>query len=164
MKRSMKCTAVLICMMLLSACGSSSTDNSGDTVTYITVEADSDGNLVIDTSIATEYATYVNYKAEDATIQLLLVRDSDGNLHYAFNTCQTCNPSPKAYFVQDGNKFTCQNCGNSFTVDEVGVTKGGCNPANISSVTENEDTLIISAEYLDQYSGNFASWQGPTAL
>ena len=31
----------------------------------------------------------------------------------AFNTCQVCNPSPKAYFVQNGKNFICQNCKNS---------------------------------------------------
>lgn len=165
MKRSCKLiTALALAMLLLSACGGSGTGGSGDTVTYITAEADGNGNLVIDTSSTTEYATYVNYKADDVTIQLLLVRDGDGELHYAFNTCQVCSPSPKAYFVQDGSAFICQNCGNSFDAEEVGEAQGGCNPANIADLTEREDALVIPVQYLEQYSGSFAGWQGPTGL
>lgn len=138
------------------------TEKSGNN-TYMTVKANEEGNLIIDTSQLSEDATFVNYTSEgDTTIQLIAVKASDGSVRTTFNTCQSCNPSPLAYFVQEDDTFICQNCKNVFMRDQVGVQKGGCNPANIEEKTEKENSVIIPAAYLDQYAGNFANWDGPT--
>lgn len=129
---------------------------------FLTLEADEEGNLVIEEEDITETATYINYLSDGSTIQLIAVRTGDGAVRTAFNTCQSCNPAPGAYFIQKGNAFICQNCGNAFTTDQIGVEKGGCNPAPIAQKTETDGKLLIQTAYLDQYSGNFANWGGPT--
>lgn len=53
------------------------------------------------------------------TIGLLEVKDSFFNVKVVINTCQSCDSSPYAYFVQVGNKIQCQNCGNMFAIDKL---------------------------------------------
>ena len=38
-----------------------------------------------------------HYKIDGTTVQVLALRDAVGTVHAAFNTCQSCSPSPKAY-------------------------------------------------------------------
>lgn len=142
--------------------GSEGDAEDAATPQYIDAAADEDGNIRIDMEEITEEASYINYPVEDVTIQLIAVRAKDGTVHTAFNTCQICNPSPLAYFVQEGDSFTCQNCGNRFTTEEVGVRRGGCNPAPIEEKKEQDGEIVIDSGYLEQYQGNFAGWQGPT--
>lgn len=141
---------------------SDAVSESGYAGGFITVEADEDGKLNVPTEGITETATYVNYETDGNIVQLILVKGTDGVIRTVFNTCQVCNPSPNAYFVQNGDTFTCQNCGNKFSTDQLGVLKGGCNPAVVEELEETDDNIIIASAYLEQYSGNFASWQGPT--
>ena len=66
-------------------------------------------------------ATFINYETENGyEIELVAVKDSSNNIDVAFNTCQVCNGSPKAYFVQKNGKLVCQNCGNVFSLNSVG--------------------------------------------
>ena len=99
----------------------------------INLEADVSGNIVIDTTSIGSKASFYTYDAEGTTIRLFAVKASDGTIRMAFNTCQVCNPSPKAYFVQSGKNFICQNCGNSFSTDNIGKERGGCNPIPITT-------------------------------
>ena len=69
-------------------------------------------------------ATYINYDAGGLTVQLLAVQASDGTVRLALNTCQVCRGSPYAYFVQDGDWFIYQNCGNRFATTEIGIASG----------------------------------------
>ena len=68
----------------------------------IDLEADESGNIVIDTTNIGSKASFYNYDADGTTIRLFAVKASDGTIRMACNTCQVCNPSPKAYFVQNG--------------------------------------------------------------
>ena len=68
--------------------------------------------IVIKESDITKEATYINYEYEGVTIGLLAVRDSKGNIKVVINTCQSCEGSPSAYFVQIGDEIQCQNCKN----------------------------------------------------
>lgn len=131
-------------------------------IPYIEAVVNEDGNIVIDTEQITKKASYINYPVGDVTIQLIVVRASDDTIRIAFNTCQSCNPAPMAYFVQEGDSFICQNCGSSFSTAQVGVERGGCNPAPVDAEMTQDGTLVIDSAYLQQYQGNFVSWQGPT--
>ena len=62
--------------------------------------------ITIKKSQLTKDASFINYKAGDITVQLIAVIADDNTYRVSFNTCQSCNPSPKAYFVQQGKK-TC---------------------------------------------------------
>ena len=126
---------------------------------YIT-PAPKNGQIVIKKSQLSKDASYINYKAGDVTVQLIAVIADDNTYRLSFNTCQSCNPSPKAYFAQDGRRLVCQNCGNQFTMNDVGKPSNGCNPAQIP-FTQTDSELIVSTEVLEQVAPAFKRWQGP---
>ena len=123
----------------------------------INLEADESGNIVIDTTNIGSKATFYNYNADGTTIRLFAVKASDGTIRMAFNTCQVCNPSPKAYFVQNGKNFICQNCKNSFATDNIGKEIGGCNPIPITTDEriDGENTITITKQFIESYKENF---------
>ncbi len=158
----------------LSACGSSETSGSSDvskdentesdaekeeTVVYETPAVEN-GEISIDADTLTSNPMYINYDSNGTNIQLIAVKGSDGTPRLSFNTCQVCNPSPRAYFKEQNGRLVCQNCGNVFTTDSVGETSGGCNPMYIDY--ENTDgKLTVSVADLDTYADQFTSWDGP---
>lgn len=186
-KRFFILLGMIMCLLVLSACGEKSdlvveespaseiaaepetdgqteeTQENSSENTYITLEANEDDMVVIDTKEITETATFVNYDVDGAIIQLIVVRDEDDTVRVAFNTCQSCSPAPQAYFVQNGDSFVCQNCGNAFSTSQIGEERGGCNPMPVEELTETDDSIEIPASYLDEYAEAFANWQGPTA-
>lgn len=123
----------------------------------INLEADESGNIVIDTTNIGSKATFYNYNADGTTIRLFAVKASDVTIRMAFNTCQVCNPSPKAYFVQNGKNFICQNCKNSFATDNIGKERGGCNPIPITTDEriDGENTITITKQFIESYKENF---------
>ncbi len=123
----------------------------------INLEADESGNIVIDITNIGSKATFYNYNADGTTIRLFAVKASDGTIRMAFNTCQVCNPSPKAYFVQNGKNFICQNCKNSFATDNIGKERGGCNPIPITTDEriDGENTITITKQFIESYKENF---------
>ncbi|MDD2378136.1 MAG: Fe-S-containing protein [Bacilli bacterium] len=51
----------------------------------------------------------------------------------------------------------CQNCGNRYHIDKLGLERGGCNPIPISG-SEREDSggnIIIPAELLEEMAPRF---------
>ena len=83
--------------------------------------------------------------------------NTKSTIRMAFNTCQVCNPSPKAYFVQNGKNFICQNCKNSFATDNIGKERGGCNPIPITTDEriDGENTITITKQFIESYKENF---------
>ena len=126
------------------------------------VTADSDGNIVLPTDGITTSAVFFNYDADGIIVQLMALCDENGKVHIAFNTCQSCSPSPKAYYTQQGDVLQCANCGFTFASEEVGVVKGGCNPWPIEEAVFENDRILIPASALDEMRDTFVSWQGPT--
>lgn len=118
------------------------------------------GEISIDADTLTSNPMYINYESNGTNIQLIAVKGSDGTPRLSLNTCQVCNPSPKAYFKEQNGRLVCQNCGNVFTVDSVGETTGGCNPMYID-YKNTGGKLTVSAADLDTYADQFASWDGP---
>ena len=53
------------------------------------------------------------------------------------------------------------NCGNSFTMDQVGESSGGCNPWPIleEDKTETDSEIKISYEFLKESSDIFENWK-----
>ena len=123
----------------------------------INLEADESGNIVIDTTNIGSKASFYTYDAEGTTIRLFAVKASDGTIRMAFNTSQVCNPSPKAYFVQSGKNFICQNCGNSFSTDNIGKERGGCNPIPITTDEriDGDNTITLTKQFIEGYKDNF---------
>lgn len=133
-------------------------NNANNSSTSEEIEKDELGNAIINQDEITSKATFFIYTLNENTkIRLFAVKSSDGVIRTAFNTCQVCNPSPKAYFEQEGNNFICQNCGNSFPANRIGIEKGGCNPIPITNdeKTVEGNKIIIKKEFIEQYKDNF---------
>lgn len=121
----------------------------------------SHGDIVIRAADVGTDASYFDYDANGITVQVLAVQASDGTIRLALNTCQVCNGSPYAYFVQDGDWFICQNCGNRFASAEIGIVSGGCRPVPITDdfYTEQDGTITIPASYLETRASLFKNWK-----
>lgn len=119
------------------------------------------GMISIKKSQLSKDAAFVNYKVGEITVQLIAVIADDNTYRLSFNTCQSCNPSPKAYFLQKGRKLVCQNCGNQFTMNDVGAASFGCNPARIP-FTQTDTEIFVSTEILEKAAPAFRLWQGIT--
>lgn len=118
-------------------------------------------DIVIDVSALGEAASFFDYDAGGVTVELFAVKASDGTPRLALNTCQVCNGSPYAFFVQDGDAFICQNCKNRFTSTQVGVVSGGCNPIPITETDYalRDGSIVVSSELLDGFSDRFINWK-----
>ena len=130
-----------------------------ETVVYETPAVEN-GEISINADTLTSNPMYINYDSNGTNIQLIAVKGSDGTPRLSLNTCQVCNPSPRAYFKEQNGRLVCQNCGNVFTVDSVGETTGGCNPMYID-YKNTDGKLTVSVADLDTYADQFASWDGP---
>ena len=121
-------------------------DGSAENVTSIK----KNGYLAIPIADLSQAASFYKADIDGTEIELVALKDSKGNLRTAFNACQVCYSSGKGYYVQDGNYLVCQNCGNSFTIDQVGIASGGCNPWPIldSDRTVTDDEIQISYDVL----------------
>lgn len=117
--------------------------------------------LVIPISDLSEKAMFYPVEVDGTEMEVIAGKDSQGKIRTAFNTCQVCYDSGNGYYRQLGEELVCQNCGNSFTMDVVGETGGGCNPVPIleenRTVTDSE--IQISYEFLKESSDVFVNWK-----
>lgn len=120
-----------------------------------------DGDIIIPVSEITETARFYPAKINGIELEAIAVKASDGSIRTAFNTCQVCYSSGRGYYVQDGEALVCQNCGNRFSMDEVEVTRGGCNPVPITEEykTVNEESITISEDILVEAAVIFQNWK-----
>ena len=88
-------------------------------------------SLTIPVGEISETAKFYPVEVGGTAMEVIAVTAYDGTIRTAFNTCQVCNGSPYAYFEQKGTVLQCQNCGNNFPMNRVGIDAGGCNPVPI---------------------------------
>lgn len=121
-------------------------DGSAENVTSIK----KGGYLAIPIADLSQTASFYKADLDGTEIELVALKDSKGNLRTAFNACQVCYSSGRGYYRQEGEYLVCQNCGNSFTIDQVGIASGGCNPWPIldSDRTVTDDEIQISYDVL----------------
>ena len=119
------------------------------------------GELIISKAEITRTASFIPYESNGIYMEIIAVRGEDNQVRTAFNTCQVCYNSGRGYYEQLGDRLICNNCGNPFTINQVGVLKGGCNPVPITDEfkVETEDTLIIDTKVLEDYEPLFAAWK-----
>ncbi|MGC4019057.1 MAG: DUF2318 domain-containing protein [Muricomes sp.] len=119
------------------------------------------GSLEIPVSELSSTVKFYPVKADGVNMEVLAVKDSEGKIRTAFNTCQVCYGSGRGYYKQSGDKLVCQNCGNQFTVNQVEVQSGGCNPWPIfdENKTVTDETVSISYDYLKEATQIFANWK-----
>ncbi|MEL7625192.1 MAG: DUF2318 domain-containing protein [Clostridiales bacterium] len=122
-----------------------------------TLQAD----LIIPTEDVTEEVKFYPVTVDDTEMEVLAVKASDGTMRTAFNTCQICFNSGRGYYKQTEYGLQCQNCGNMFSVDEVEVEIGGCNPWPIfdENKTVDETNITIPLAFLQESAAIFQNWR-----
>lgn len=116
-------------------------------------------DVAIPISEISETVKFYPVKSGNTNMEILAVKASDGTIRTAFNTCQVCNGSPKAYYKQDGDVIVCQNCGNRFSMDMIEQQRGGCNPIPIDQENKTDDgtNIVISKDFINQNKNLFTS-------
>ncbi len=149
--------AVITAFSIISSQGDDAIGSNQSSV----ASTNENGDLVISNADITETATFYAYKELDEEMEVLAVKASDGTIRTAFNTCQVCYSSGRGYYVQEGNVLVCQNCGNRFGMDEVEVTRGGCNPVPISREQKQvtDDSIIIPKSFMEEAQIIFENWK-----
>ncbi len=105
-----------------------------------------DGNLYIPIKkFSNGKAQYFRAKADDGTmVDFFIVQSEDGVIRAAIDSCDVCYRSGKGY-IQEDDVMVCTNCGRRFATDRINEVKGGCNPAPLTRVIQ-EETLVISMQ------------------
>lgn len=138
-----------------------SDEDGNNTTTSTDAVINENGDMEISISDITDQAAFYAYDELDTKMEVIAVKASDGTIRTAFNTCQVCYSSGRGHYVQEGDSLICQNCGNRFRMDDVEVTKGGCNPVPIydEQTEANSDTIIIPKEFLQEAEVIFQNWK-----
>jgi len=120
-----------------------------------------DADLIIHKSEVTKDARFYPVEIDGVKMEVIAVLASDNTVRTAFNTCQVCFDSGRGYYVQEGDKLVCQNCGNKFRMDDLEVVRGGCNPVPITSEhkTETDTKITITKETLSLAKEHFTKWK-----
>lgn len=120
-----------------------------------------DGDVVIQTADISETATFYTMDVEGTTVGLFALKASDGTIRTAFDTCQICNGSPYAFFIQQGDKFQCQNCGNIYSAEMIEQERGGCNPVPIMAdeKTQTDTEITIPLKLIKDNAERFENWK-----
>jgi len=137
-----------------------SRQNSGSTDAAPTAVPDAK-DLHITAAELSEQARFYSVDTDGNEMEVIALVASDGSTRIAFNTCQVCYSSGRGYYKIDGDELVCQNCGNRFSGDAVGIENGGCNPIPITEEdrAEQDGVITISGEYLDAANQVFQNWK-----
>lgn len=157
--------------VLLMGCGVADGQQGGKTPENAAIEENAETaqeqpaanakDLVITVSELSQTPTYYPVEANGTDMEVIALVATDGTVRTAFNTCQVCYSSGRGYYKADGGELVCQNCGNRFTGDAVGVLSGGCNPVPITEKerSENNGVITISGALLSEASVIFQNWK-----
>jgi len=103
--------------------------------------------------------TFFKYEVNGKPMEVVAVKDANGIIRVAYNTCQVCHDSGKGYYKAEGSFLICQNCKNAFKYNEVGVSKGGCNPIPIEGKIDEVDKIVIPDSALVKDAPLFDKWK-----
>lgn len=180
MKKRLLIWMTVMSVVVLAGCGSTEkkVDNADDTQAASvettqqiedTQSADTESQdeatvsdiLVIPTADLSETVQFYPVELDGVSMEVMAAKDANGTIRLAYNTCQVCYSSGRGYYKQEGDKLVCQNCGNQFTIDQIGESGGGCNPIPISSsdYTQTDDEIQIPYTYLSNYESAFSNWK-----
>ena len=139
--------AMILCLTALAGCSAQS-------------GAANASGLTIDVAELTGDVSFIDYNAGGTAMQLLARVDENGTPKLSYNTCQSCNGSPYAYFEVVDDLLVCRNCGNLFTFDTIGEKQAyGCLPIAVDEYTVEDGQVIVSAETLEGMKSAFANWK-----
>lgn len=153
-------TAAVVVIAAAAAVSIKNIDNTNSVYENksVSVVANENEDIIISADRLSENISFIDYNAAGTDMQFMLLKTDDGRIRCSLNTCQVCNGSPYAYFVQEGDKVICQNCGNEFALTQIGDEHGGCNPAPLEFNEENGN-VVIDAENLVKYAPAFSNWK-----
>ena len=152
----MKKTAIIlvtlaVIMMALSSCASKSE------AAEVNPEA---AGLTFDASTLTGEPTFIDAESDGVAMQLIALKVGD-EVRLAFNTCQSCQGSPWAWFEYLGNgRLQCQNCLQIFGLEVVGTKDAiGCCPITITDFVVEGDVVKVPASVLSDNAFRFKNWK-----
>lgn len=161
----------LLVVLLLAGCGAAGGQNGGNETSATAKPeptqqaspeaANSAEDVTINISELSATPKFFAAEANGTKMEIVAVVASDGTVRTAFNTCQVCYSSGRGYYEAEGDELVCQNCGNRFTGDAVGLQSGGCNPVPISAEqrTEKDGVITIPGSLLSEASIIFENWK-----
>lgn len=154
--------AVMVCAIVVFAV-SGKEPGSDDTASGNAADAatETGGSFSIPVNKITTTAGFFPVELDGTAMEIIAVRDSDGNIRTAFDTCQSCYSSGRGYYEQNGDYLVCQNCGTRFTMDQIGIDASGCNPWPIfeEDRTVTDEEILISYDFLNKSKDIFANWK-----
>lgn len=126
-----------------------------------TIKLSEGESLIIPISSISEEVSFFTIELDGVLMEIIAVRDEKGDIRTAFNTCQVCYSSGRGYYALRDDVLVCQNCGSRFSIDQIEIEMGGCNPWPILTENKilNEDSLEISYEFLDSMKDIFKYWK-----
>jgi len=150
--------AALACVALAAAIFGPKQGNKAADGTDQVVSAGESFKIPI--SSVSETASFYPLKVDDTDMEIIAIKDQQGNIRTAFNTCQSCYTSGNGYYEAEGNELVCHNCGFHFTAEQVEVEGGGCNPYPIFEENKEivDGNIEISYDFLKESTGIFATW------
>ncbi len=153
---SIGCLALVVFTAIALLIYTNNTQSENESIAFAEGE-----DVAIEKALINEEAQFFPYKSGDIDMELLAFKASDGSIRTAFNTCQVCYDSGYGYYVQEGDVLVCQNCGNRFPADKVGIEVGGCNPIPIMAdeKIEDENIITITSDTINEYSIYFERWK-----
>lgn len=118
-----------------------------------------DGIRILKSDI-TSTAKFYPYKVGNTSLEVIAVKADDGTVRTALNTCQVCYDSGRGYYEQVGKYLICQNCQNRFSINQIELIKGGCNPVPIlaEDKTETSNDIFVLEDYLSSQKKLFSNW------
>lgn len=116
-----------------------------------TLTAQEDRVYIPETAVADGQLHPFNYYSDQSgkNIYFFVVKAPDGTYRAAANACEVCFDTHKG-FSQVGELIRCDNCGTTYTKDQIALEKGGCNPRPIDpDVAVIDDQLVINLADLE---------------
>lgn len=152
--------ALCLAVIVVNGRNRSPAQKAGRDAGDATVIAEGESLKIAASGITTD-ASFFPIEVDGTRMEVIAVRDKEGNIRTAFNTCQICYGSGRGYYVQQGNVLVCQNCGNRFTTEQVEIKSGGCNPWPIFEDDKviTGDSIEISYDFLSASEKIFANWK-----
>ena len=91
-------------------------------------------------------AHFYTFMANGLPIEFFMIHTPDNVIRCAYDACDICYPAKLGY-RQDGSVMVCNNCGNRFATQQIGIARGGCNPAPLAARIVG-DQLVIATQDL----------------
>lgn len=137
--------AVVLAMIVVGIVLMNVGGGGNDDVDYRESQVDANNENVVITISEVDDGTfhYYSYDKGATEIKYFIVLSEDGEIHTAFDACDVCYHSKKGY-SQAGDEATCNNCGLSYPVDDLGTknTGGGCWPGMLLRTVESGKIYI----------------------